>query len=167
MFESAPCCGKGQRIVVPAIFKTFSKNHGIGTRTHAGEEWSQRGSNPRGTAENPCYTGVVAGVSPAPRGKPLPLRPFFSRMGSSPDSMIFRKRFKNSCHNDTLTLPATRCMIPSSVAKKIFKSPHHARRRIKNQIPMIFVASVINIVLACTAILEKCGSRPGRKFQLG
>ena len=58
--------------------------------------------------------------------------------------MIFRKRFKNSWRNDTLTLPATRCMIPSSVAKKIFKSPHHARRRIKNQIPMIFVASVIN-----------------------
>ena len=57
--------------------------------------------------------------------------------------MIFRKRFKNSWDNDTLTLPATRCMIPSSVAKKIFKSPHHARRRIKNQIPMIFVASVI------------------------
>ena len=53
--DHAPCCGKGQRIVAPAIFKTFSKNHGIGTRTHAGEEWSQRGSNPRGTAENPCY----------------------------------------------------------------------------------------------------------------
>ena len=57
--DHAPCCGKGQRIVAPAIFKTFSKNHGIGTRTHAGEEWSQRGSNPRGTAENPCYHRVV------------------------------------------------------------------------------------------------------------
>ena len=47
----APCCGKVQRIVLSAIFKTFFKNARIGTRTHAGEEWSQRGSNPRGERE--------------------------------------------------------------------------------------------------------------------
>ena len=29
----APCCGKGQQIVVPAIFKAFSKNAGIGDRS--------------------------------------------------------------------------------------------------------------------------------------
>ena len=58
-------------------------------------------------------------------------------MGSSPDSSIFEKRFKNSWHNDSLTLPATQCMMPNIVAKKIFKSAHHARRRIKNHIPMI------------------------------
>ena len=28
-------------------------------------------------------------------------------------------------------------MMPNIVAKKIFKSAHHARRRIKNHIPMI------------------------------
>ena len=52
----APCCGKGQRIVPPAIFKTFFKNARIGTRTHAREEWSQRGSNPRGGRETPLPT---------------------------------------------------------------------------------------------------------------
>ena len=36
-------------------------------------------------------------------------------------------------------------MMPSIVAKKIFKSAHHARRRIKNQFPVIFVASVIKL----------------------
>ena len=29
----APCCGKGQQIVVPAIFKAKSKNAGIGDRS--------------------------------------------------------------------------------------------------------------------------------------
>ena len=29
----APCCGKGQQIVVSAIFKAFSKNAGIGDRS--------------------------------------------------------------------------------------------------------------------------------------
>ena len=31
--DHAPCCGKGQRIVAPAIFKTFSKNARIGDRS--------------------------------------------------------------------------------------------------------------------------------------
>ena len=66
--------------------------------------------------------------------------------GSIPDSSIFRKRFKNSWHNDLLTLAATRCVMPSTVAKKIFRADHHARRRIKNKIPGAFVASVINYV---------------------
>ena len=48
--HDAVYCVKGQKKLSPAIFKTFSKNPGIGTRTHAGEEWSQRGSNPRGEA---------------------------------------------------------------------------------------------------------------------
>ena len=52
----ALCCGKGQRIVVSAIFKTFFKNARIGTRTHAGEEGSQRGSNPRGELRTPLST---------------------------------------------------------------------------------------------------------------
>ena len=60
--DHAPCCGKGQRIVVAAIFKTFSKNHGIGTRTHAGEEWSHRGSNPRGESRTLMTTPVVIRV---------------------------------------------------------------------------------------------------------
>ena len=29
----APCCGKGQQIVAPAIFKAFSKNARIGDRS--------------------------------------------------------------------------------------------------------------------------------------
>ena len=62
--DHAPCCGKGQRIVAPAIFKTFSKNHGIGTRTHAGEEWSQRGSNPPGSHEPLLYSCVIGVPGP-------------------------------------------------------------------------------------------------------
>ena len=58
--------------------------------------------------------------------------------GSIPDSSIFRKRFKNSWQNDLLTLAATRCVMPSTVAKKIFRADHHARRRIKNKIPGAF-----------------------------
>ena len=55
------------------------------------------------------------------------------------------EKVKKCWRNDSLTLPATQCMMPNIVAKKIFKSAHHARRRIKNQFPVIFVASVINI----------------------
>ena len=66
----APFCGKGQRIVVPAIFKTFFKNARIGTRTHAGEEWSHRGSNPRATAEPLIQRQCIRG-SPTP-GLPNP-----------------------------------------------------------------------------------------------
>ena len=64
----APCCGKGQRIVLSAIFKTFFKNARIGTRTHAREEWSQRGSNPRGIAEPllHCLCNRGSHVRPAP-----------------------------------------------------------------------------------------------------
>ena len=60
--------------------------------------------------------------------------------GSIPDSSIFlkKKRFKNSWRNDLLTLAATRYVMPSTVAKKIFKADHHARRRIKNMIPGAF-----------------------------
>ena len=72
--DHAPCCGKGQRIVVAAIFKTFFKNARIGTRTHAGEELSQRGSNPR-AAESPWEKGSVSGVSlPQDCRKPLSQR---------------------------------------------------------------------------------------------
>ena len=35
-------------------------------------------------------------------------------------------------------------MIPSTVVKKIPKSDHHERRRIKNKFPVLFVANVIN-----------------------
>ena len=35
-------------------------------------------------------------------------------------------------------------MMPSTVAKKIPKSEQHARRRIKNKFPVLFVANVIN-----------------------
>ena len=178
--QHALCCGKGQRIVATAIFKTFFKNDRIGTRTHAGEEGSQRGSNPRGShepllrrrgnrgsrpreARTPLPTPVAAGLG-IPAWVRSPLRPFFSRMGSSPDSMIFRKRFKNSCDNDSLTLAATQCRKRSTIAKKIFKSAHHARRRIKNQFPMIFVASVIKSI---SIEVWRCRwRRPGRSSPL-
>ena len=50
--------------------------------------------------------------------------------------------------NDLLTLAATRCVMPSTVAKKNFRADHHARRRMvvrsKTRFPVLFVASVIN-----------------------
>ena len=63
----APCCGKVQCIVLSAIFKTFFKNARIGTRTHAGEEGSQRGSNPRGSHE-PLLQRLRNRGSRLPRG---------------------------------------------------------------------------------------------------
>ena len=49
--HDAMYCVKGQKNISPAISKTFFKNARIGTRTHAREEWSQRGSNPPGSHE--------------------------------------------------------------------------------------------------------------------
>ena len=66
-------------------------------------------------------------------------------MCSIPDADIFEKRFKNSCRKLLLTLPAIRCMMPSPVVKKIPKSEQYARRRVKNKIPMLYVANVINV----------------------
>ena len=74
----ALCCGKGQRIVVSAIFKTFFKNDRIGTRTHAGEEGSQRGSNPRGELRTPLPTPDSMGFA-AP-GSTNPVAPGMQRI---------------------------------------------------------------------------------------
>ena len=104
-------------------------------------------------AANHGYTGVVAMVHDCAWVR-SPMRPFFSRVGSSPDSMIFRKRFKNSSDSDSLTLVATQCRKRSTIAKKIFKSAHHARRRIKKQFPMIFVGSVIKLRFHKIPIIE-------------
>ena len=68
-------------------------------------------------------------------------------MCSIPNVDIFEKRFRNSWRKLLLTLPAIRCMMPSPVVKKIPTSEQYARRRIKNKIPMLYVANVINIEL--------------------
>ena len=76
-------CSKGQRIVVAAIFKTFSKNHGIGTRTHAGEEWSHRGSNTPGSHKPRFQRLCQQGSRPAESRTPLPT-PVFGPDGYEP-----------------------------------------------------------------------------------
>ena len=87
-------------------------------------------------AANLFYTGVVGRVRHSRVGS-IPAATILLSRGFESGSEHFEKRFKNSWRNDTLTLPATRCMMPNIVAKKIFKSAHHARRRIKNQFLMI------------------------------
>ena len=67
----APCCGKGQQIVAPAIFKAFSKNARIGDRSG----YLVFRSRESGAPMSHCIVTVVAGVRAPLGGEAEPLLP--------------------------------------------------------------------------------------------
>ena len=86
--DHAPCCGKGQRIVVAAIFKTFSKNARIGDRSGYRAfrsrvrflKMPESGIDPatvRFEVESRCTSilTVVVWVRAPPGGEPEPVLP--------------------------------------------------------------------------------------------